>query len=94
MEQPKKIYTPSIAPSSLLLYQGNAYLAWQGSLFAGALKLTHINRVEIDSNGALIGEERLLSKMGERIRALLEGPDGYIYFSTDSGKILRLVPQE
>lgn len=92
MEQPKKIYTPSIAPSSLLLYQGNAYPAWQGNLFAGALKLTHINRVEIDSNGALIGEERLLNKMGERIRALLEGPDGLIYFSTDSGKILRLVP--
>ena len=92
MEQPKKVYTPSIAPGSLLFYQGKVFPGWQGDLFAGALKLTHINRVTVDAAGKLIAEERLLDDFGERIRALLEGPEGFIYFSTDSGKIFRLKP--
>lgn len=92
MEQPHKVYIPSIAPSSLLLYQGRAFPAWRGDLFAGALRLTHINRVSVSAAGELVGEERLLEDFGERIRDLIEGPDGLIYFSTDSGKIFRLSP--
>ena len=30
--------------------------------------------------------------LGERIRALAQGPEGWIYFSTDSGRILRIRP--
>lgn len=92
MEQPVKQYTPSIAPGSLMLYSGKAFPAWKGNLFAGALKLTHINRIMLDSNARAIGEERLLKDMNERIRALVESPQGWIYFSTDSGKIYRLKP--
>ena len=92
MEQPKKVYTPSIAPSSLLHYTGDAFPKWSGHLFSGALKLTHINRVTIDKEGQVQDEERLLDDFGERIRSLRQGPDGFIYFSTDSGKILRIVP--
>lgn len=92
MEQPVKQYTPSIAPGSLLIYSGNAFPAWKGSLFAGALKLRHLNRVAIDNKGKAVAEERLLGTMNERIRALTESPEGWIYLSTDSGKILRLRP--
>lgn len=94
MAQPKKVYTPSIAPSSLLIYTGNVFPKWSGNLFSGALKLTHINRVPVDKEGELHGEERLLNDFGERIRSLRQGPDGLIYFSTDSGKILRIVPSD
>ncbi len=94
MEQPKKVYTPSIAPSSLLLYTGKAFPKWSGNLFSGALKLTHINRVVVDNEGELQGEERLLNTVGERIRSLRQGSDGLIYFSTDSEKILRIAPSE
>lgn len=92
MEQPVKQYTPSIAPGSLMLYSGKAFPAWKGNLFAGALKLKHINRVVLDRNARVIGEERLLKDMNERIRALAESPRGWIYFSTDSGKIFRIKP--
>ncbi len=92
MEQPVKQYTPSIAPGSLMLYSGKAFPAWKGNLFAGALKLTHLNRIVLDKNARVIGEERLLKDMNERIRALVESPRGWIYFSTDSGKIFRLKP--
>ena len=94
MEQPVKFYVPSIAPGSLIVYSGKAFSAWKGNLFAGALKLTHLNRVEIDKDGRAVGEERLLEKFGERIRAILESPEGWLYLSTDSGKILRIRPVE
>lgn len=92
MEQPVKVYIPSIAPGSLILYSGKAFPGWKGNLFSGALVLTHLNRVTLDESGKAVAEERLLESMSERIRALVESPEGWIYFSTDSGKIYRLRP--
>jgi glucose/arabinose dehydrogenase len=93
MEQPVKTYIPSIAPGSLLLYSGDAFPKWQGSLFSGALKLRHLNRVTISADNKAIAEERLLEGLNERIRALVQSPEGWIYFSTDSGKIMRIRPR-
>ena len=94
MEQPVKQYTPSIAPGSLLLYSGKAFPAWHGNLFAGALKLRHLNRITLDKDGNAINEERLLTELNERIRALAESPQGGLYFSTDSGMIYAMKPVE
>jgi glucose/arabinose dehydrogenase len=93
MEQPVKVYIPSIAPGSLLLYSGVAFPQWQGNLFSGALKLQHLNRVTLSLDNKAIGEERLLGDLNERIRALAQSPEGWIYFSTDSGKIMRIRPR-
>jgi glucose/arabinose dehydrogenase len=92
MEQPMKYYNPSIAPGSLLLYNGEAFPRWKGNLFSGALKLTHLNRVVLDDEGRAIAEERLFEKDRERIRALAESPGGWLYFSVDSGAIYRIRP--
>lgn len=92
MEQPVKQYTPSIAPGSLLLYSGKAFPAWRGNLFAGALVLRHLNRVTLSDDGKAIAEERLLTELKERIRALVESSQGWIYFSTDSGKLYAIKP--
>jgi len=92
MEQPVKEYTPSIAPASLLLYSGKAFEPWRGNLFSGALKLRHLNRVVLSEKATAIDEERLLGDLNERIRAITEDSKGWIYFSTDSGKIYRIKP--
>ena len=92
MQQPVKIYDPSIAPASLIIYSSDAFPKWKGNLFSGALKLQHINRIVLDKEGRAIKEERLLENMEERIRALAQSPKGWIYFSTDSGKIYRVRP--
>ena len=94
MEQPVKVYTPSIAPGSLLLYSGDAIPDWKGNLLSGALKLHHINRIVLSKQGEVLKEERLLEDLDERIRALAQSPQGWLYFSTDSGKIFRLQPVE
>ena len=92
MQQPVKVYVPSIAPGSLIMYSGDAFSKWKGNLFSGALKLRHINRIVLDNKGQAIKEERLLESLDERIRALAQSPEGWIYFTTDSGKIYRLSP--
>ena len=93
MEDPVMVYIPSIAPGSLLLYTGKAFPQWRGNLFAGALKLQHLNRVELNDAGQAVREERLLTDLNERIRALAQSPEGWIYLSTDSGNIYRLRPE-
>ena len=92
MEQPVKHWTPSIAPSGLLIYSGKRFKNWKGDFFSGALALTHLNRLKI-RNGKVKEEERLLSRRGFRVRNVVEGPDGLIYVSIDRGRILRLVPR-
>lgn len=92
MQQPVKVYIPSIAPGSLMIYTGDAFPKWKGSLFSGALKLHHINRIVVDERAKAIQEERLFESMNERIRALSQSPEGWIYFSTDSGNIYRVRP--
>jgi glucose/arabinose dehydrogenase len=91
MRQPRHYWVPSIAPSGLTFYRGEKFKSWKGSLFSGALRGTHLNRLIVEK-GKIIGEERLLEKLGQRIRNVKEGPDGYLYISIDDGKILKLVP--
>ncbi|MCL1060708.1 PQQ-dependent sugar dehydrogenase [Shewanella benthica] len=92
MEPPIKVYTPSIAPSSLLLYSGRAFSAWRGDLLSGALKLTHLNRVVLDGERAS-SEQRLLTQLKQRIRQIIEDDQGYLLIATDSGSIYRLKPR-
>ncbi len=87
MEDPVKVYIPSIAPGSLMVYSGKVFKSWEGDLFLGALKLRHLNRVVLDRNLKAVKEERLLKNLKERIRNVIESPQGWIYISTDSGNI-------
>ena len=67
--------------------------AWKGSLFVGSLKFQFLNRVEL-AGGKVVREERLLGDLGERIRDVRQGPDGYLYVLTDNpkGRLMRLMP--
>ncbi|WP_158589035.1 PQQ-dependent sugar dehydrogenase [Alginatibacterium sediminis] len=93
IESPIKIYTPSIAPGSLMVYQSHVFEQWAGDLFSGALKLQHLNRIVMDEQGFPISEERLLNGFGQRIRSVSTGPKGFIYIGTDSGGLYKLSPQ-
>jgi glucose/arabinose dehydrogenase len=92
MVDPVKIYTPSIAPGSLLIYSGKAFPKWRGDFFSTALALVHLNRVVFDDQWRPVKEERLLEELDERFRDIVESREGWLYLSTDSGKILRLKP--
>ncbi len=87
MEQPIKYYVPSIAPSDLVIYKGDIFKPWTGSLLTGALRGKHINKISLDQGLGVDSEERLLAHLKQRVRSLLVDKQGHIYFSTDQGNI-------
>ena len=93
LEQPVYYWDPSIAPSGMAFYTGGAFPAWKGNLLVGALRGAMLVRLELEGE-KVVGEERMLGKLGERIRDVRQGPDGFIYLLTDNskGRVLRLEP--
>jgi glucose/arabinose dehydrogenase len=82
-------WTPVISPSGMTFYTGEAIPAWRGNLLIGGLSSQAIIRLSLDGE-KVVAEERI--PMGERIRDVIEAPDGSVYALTDAraGKILRL----
>ncbi|HKA57703.1 MAG TPA: PQQ-dependent sugar dehydrogenase [Gemmatimonadales bacterium] len=91
MEQPVHYWDPSIAPSGLMFYTGDRFPNWKGNLFVGALGFQLLARLELDGE-RVRAEERL--ELNRRIRAVVQGPDGFIYVLTDEsdGRIMRIEP--
>lgn len=95
MAQPLYQWTPSIAPSGMAFYDGDAFPQWQGDLFVGSLKFRQLVRLEIEDD-KVVAEERLLTDRFGRIRDVRQGPDGMLYLLTDArdGQLLRLTPAD
>ena len=95
MEDPIHHWTPSIAPSGMAFYTADAFAAWKGSLFVGALSHRHLLRLEL-AGQKVVREERLLESLGLRIRDVRVGPDGSLWLLTDHdpGQVLRLEPMD
>ncbi len=93
MEPPLHHWTPSIAPSGMAFYTGDAFPAWKGNLFVGSLKFAYLARLELDG-ARVISEERLLEDEFGRVRDVRQGPDGLLYILTDEsdGSLVRLQP--
>jgi len=89
IESPIKVYIPSIAPSSLIRYQGTVFPNWKGDFISTALVLRHLNRVSIDKEGNTM-ESRYLDDINERLRTLAQDSTGILYIGTDSGKLLKV----
>ena len=82
MQQPVYYWDPNIAPSGMTFYTGSAFPAWKGSLFVGGLGGTALVRLVVEGE-KVVGEERLLQENNERIRDVVQGPDGNLYLLTD-----------
>lgn len=93
LEQPVSYWFPSIAPSGMMFYTGDAFPQWRGDLFVGALVKEHLRRVELDGD-RVVAEEVLLEWAIGRVRDVRQGPDGMIYLLTDESNagLYRLEP--
>lgn len=87
-------WTPSIAPSGLAFYAGDAFPYWNGNLLAGSLAGRKLVRLVLDGR-RVASEELLLDGDIGRIRDVRVGPDGFVYLLSDgpAGKLWRLQPQ-
>ncbi|MCH8813249.1 MAG: PQQ-dependent sugar dehydrogenase [Gemmatimonadetes bacterium] len=104
MEQPLQHFTPSIAPSGLMVYTGDRFPEWKNSVFMGGMAHPQVARLPLvgSGEGVYVGRmERppLMFGFG-RIRAITQGPDGLIYIAIDDRRgggltpIVRLEPAD
>ena len=92
MEPPVHYWVPSIATSGLLIYAGDRFREWRGSLFVGGLAGQQLARLTLEGR-TVVSEETLVRRMG-RIRDVRQGPDDLIYVVFDQpGMVARLEPE-
>ncbi len=90
-EQPKVWWTPVISPGGFMIYSADLFADWRGNGFITGLSSKSLVRIEFDGENAREAER---FEMGERIRAIAEGPNGAIWLLEDGsdGRLLKLVP--
>jgi len=100
VEQPTILWIPSIAPTGMTFYTGDAIPAWKGNLFVGSARRGEIprtgglERVVVNDKLEELRRESLLTDLHQRIRDVRQGPDGKLYVITDedNGALLRIEP--
>ncbi len=107
MVDPLIVFTPAVAPASGMFYRGNVFPQFTNTFLFGLLKGQGIIQVTFDPQN--LGKVSSYQKLGGinvgRVRDIVEGPDGLIYFTTSNqdgrgkpqagdDKIYRLVPAQ
>jgi glucose/arabinose dehydrogenase len=92
-QPPVWYWVPSIGPGGITFYDGDVFPHWRGDLFVAAMRKMRLERFEMDGD-QVIGRELLLESIGERVRDVHSGPEGYLYvvLDNDPGRIIRLEP--
>jgi glucose/arabinose dehydrogenase len=98
--RPLILWSPSIAPTGLMIYRGDRFPAWKGNLFVGSGRRGEIvytgglERVVLGADMGDVRRETLLTELHQRVRDFAEGPDGLIYVLTDGNEnaVLRIEP--
>jgi glucose/arabinose dehydrogenase len=92
MVDPVAVWMTAIAPSGLVAYSGTQFEQWRGDLFVGGLKSQDIRRIDLNEAGQVVGQSAL--RIGQRVRDVRQGPDGFLYVLTDesNGSLIRLEP--
>ncbi len=99
MEQPAHFWVPSIATSGLMVYTGDKFPMWYGSIFSGALAGEQLARLQLNDDYRSVDyEETLVHDIG-RIRDVRQGPGGYIYLAIsdrngEPTSVVRLEPAD
>jgi len=88
MEQPVIYWRPSIAPCGMEYVSSNRYPDLKGGLLLGSLSFQYLHFVMLDGQ-KVVKQEKYFPGIG-RVRCVKESPDGYIYFTTDTGNIFRI----
>jgi glucose/arabinose dehydrogenase len=92
--EPVTYYKPSIAIAGVIFYTGDKFRLWRGNLIAGALSGMQLTRLQFNLQGLETRRESMLTELRQRIRDVRQGPDGFIYCTTDmpDGAVLKLEP--
>ena len=79
--------TPTVAIAGAAFISGDAFPeSWQGDLIFAALKSSHLQRVTLAGPDyrTVASRQVLFQDQFGRLRAVVMGPDGYLYFTTSN----------
>jgi aldose sugar dehydrogenase len=99
-EAPILYWMPSISVSGMAFYTGDRLPKWKGDLFVTGLRYGEIpgtgrlERIVLNPQMQELRRETLLADLHQRIRDVKQGPDGFLYVTTDEeqGAVLRIEP--
>jgi glucose/arabinose dehydrogenase len=93
LEQPIYYWDPVISPGALAIYSGDLIAEWKGNFLIAGLSSKALVRLALKDD-RVVGEERLLTDRDERIRDVVQGPDGAVYVLTDGSdaKLMKITP--
>ena len=102
---PLVTYSPAVAPAGAAFYSADLIPQWRDSFLFATLRGTHLHRLSFaqDDPARVVTEERLYDGQFGRVRAVVQGPDGALYFTTSNreddrpadsndDRVLRVVP--
>jgi aldose sugar dehydrogenase len=95
-------WNPALNVSGITFYSGDKFPKWKGNLFLGGLNTEQVHRVAFHKTTPSLSQplftqtrEALFTQLGQRVRDVREGPDGFIYLLTYgemSGALMRIEP--
>jgi len=102
MDNPRMHWVPSISPSSIIFYTGDKFPKWKNNLFVGSLTQQQLIRIAFHQPSQAEQREGLLIPLQQRIRDVVQGPDGNLYVATEKtfrgnasdGTVLRIEPAD
>jgi glucose/arabinose dehydrogenase len=86
MRAPVTFFTPSVAPSGIAFYTGSRLPAFRNQLFVATLRGMALLRVTLSPGDPrnVASAERLVEGRYGRLRDVVTGADGYLYFCTSN----------
>jgi aldose sugar dehydrogenase len=102
MDNPRIHWVPSISPSSIIFYTGDKFPKWKNNLFVGSLTQQQLIRISFHQPSQAEQREGLLIPLQQRIRDVVQGPDGNLFVATEKairgnaadGAVLRIEPAD
>jgi glucose/arabinose dehydrogenase len=102
MDNPRIHWVPSISPSSIIFYTGDKFPKWKNNLFVGSLTQRQLIRIAFHQRSQAEQREGLLIPLEQRIRDVVQGPDGNLFVATEKairgneadGAVLRIEPAD
>jgi glucose/arabinose dehydrogenase len=77
-------------PSTFL--NGPQWKAWDGRLAVGVMGDMRLDMLQLDAAGTMTDRTTVTGLPAQRMRSLVQGPDGSLYVATDNGEIWRVAP--
>src|SRR3546814_10427059 len=94
MKQPFVFWVPSPAVAGIMIYSGDKFPAWRGNILVAELKAERLERIVLNRQEWETDRQPILAELQLRLRDIKQGPDGFLYATSEDGYVVRIRPAE